>query len=146
MPCPTRPHGRFLGRRIAGGERRIAHAPDAPPVVGALDLRRVRRPSPRPRFSRASSRSPRATAGGLGSIPPGGRGITWMGAATPPPAAMARLSVTAPASGSGATARRPTASVSMSDVTRILSAIEQGDPEAAERLLPLVYDELRRLA
>ena len=34
----------------------------------------------------------------------------------------------------------------MSDVTRILSAIEQGDPQAAEQLLPLVYDELRRLA
>ena len=34
----------------------------------------------------------------------------------------------------------------MNDVTRILSAIEQGDPEAAGRLLPLVYDELRRLA
>ena len=34
----------------------------------------------------------------------------------------------------------------MSDVTRILSAIEQGDAQAAEQLLPLVYDELRRLA
>src|ERR1700745_259313 len=34
----------------------------------------------------------------------------------------------------------------MSEVTRILSAIEQGDPHAAARLLPLVYDELRRLA
>jgi RNA polymerase sigma factor (TIGR02999 family) len=34
----------------------------------------------------------------------------------------------------------------MHEVTRILSAIEQGDPQAAERLLPLVYDELRRLA
>lgn len=34
----------------------------------------------------------------------------------------------------------------MSDVTRILSAIEQGDPHASEKLLPLVYDELRRLA
>jgi len=34
----------------------------------------------------------------------------------------------------------------MTDVTRILSAIERGDPQAAERLLPLVYDELRRLA
>ena len=34
----------------------------------------------------------------------------------------------------------------MSDVTRILSAIEQGDPHAADRLLPLVYDELRKLA
>jgi RNA polymerase sigma factor (TIGR02999 family) len=35
---------------------------------------------------------------------------------------------------------------SMSDVTRILSAIEQGDAHAAEQLLPLVYDELRKLA
>jgi RNA polymerase sigma factor (TIGR02999 family) len=34
----------------------------------------------------------------------------------------------------------------MSEVTRILSAIEQGDPHAAEQLLPLVSDELRRLA
>jgi RNA polymerase sigma factor (TIGR02999 family) len=34
----------------------------------------------------------------------------------------------------------------MTHVTRILSAIEQGDPHAAERLLPLVYDELRKLA
>src|ERR1700745_3844173 len=34
----------------------------------------------------------------------------------------------------------------MSDVTRILSAIEQGDPHAAEQLLPLVYGELRKLA
>ena len=34
----------------------------------------------------------------------------------------------------------------MTDVTRILSAIEQGDPAATEQLLPLVYDELRRLA
>jgi RNA polymerase sigma factor (TIGR02999 family) len=34
----------------------------------------------------------------------------------------------------------------MSEVTRVLSAIEQGDPSAAEQLLPLVYDELRKLA
>jgi RNA polymerase sigma factor (TIGR02999 family) len=34
----------------------------------------------------------------------------------------------------------------MTDITRILSAIEQGDPHAAEQLLPLVYDELRQLA
>jgi RNA polymerase sigma factor (TIGR02999 family) len=34
----------------------------------------------------------------------------------------------------------------MNDVTQILSAIEQGDPQAAEQLLPLVYDELRKLA
>jgi RNA polymerase sigma factor (TIGR02999 family) len=34
----------------------------------------------------------------------------------------------------------------MSEVTRVLSAIEEGDPHAAEQLLPLVYDELRKLA
>lgn len=34
----------------------------------------------------------------------------------------------------------------MNDVTRILSAVEHGDARAAEQLLPLVYDELRRLA
>ena len=34
----------------------------------------------------------------------------------------------------------------MSDVTQILSAIEQGDQKASEQLLPLVYEELRRLA
>src|SRR5439155_12177294 len=34
----------------------------------------------------------------------------------------------------------------MNDITRILSAVEQDDPHAAEQLLPLVYDELRRLA
>jgi RNA polymerase sigma factor (TIGR02999 family) len=34
----------------------------------------------------------------------------------------------------------------MNDVTHILAALEQGDPHAADRLLPLVYDELRQLA
>src|SRR5215813_10033811 len=34
----------------------------------------------------------------------------------------------------------------MADVTQILDAIQQGDPHAAEQLLPLVYDELRKLA
>jgi plasmid stabilization system protein ParE len=34
----------------------------------------------------------------------------------------------------------------MTDVTQILSQIEDGDPAAAEQLLALVYDELRRLA
>jgi len=37
-------------------------------------------------------------------------------------------------------------SITMSDVTRILSQIESGDPQAAEELLPLVYRELRELA
>jgi RNA polymerase sigma factor (TIGR02999 family) len=34
----------------------------------------------------------------------------------------------------------------MTEVTQILSAIERGDPHASEQLLPLIYDELRRLA
>ena len=34
----------------------------------------------------------------------------------------------------------------MSDVTHILAAVERGDPQAAEQLLPLVYEELRKLA
>ena len=34
----------------------------------------------------------------------------------------------------------------MTEVTQILSQIEDGDPSAAEQLLPLVYDELRKLA
>src|SRR5262249_34234999 len=34
----------------------------------------------------------------------------------------------------------------MADVTQILNAIEQGDPDAADQLFPMVYDELRRLA
>jgi hypothetical protein len=34
----------------------------------------------------------------------------------------------------------------MDEVTRILSAMERGDPQAAAQLLPLVYDELRKLA
>jgi len=34
----------------------------------------------------------------------------------------------------------------MNDLTRVLSALEQGDPHAADSLLPLVYDELRKLA
>ena len=42
--------------------------------------------------------------------------------------------------------RRVAYSGGMSEVTRILSAIDKGDPHAAEQLLPLVYDELRKLA
>src|SRR5262245_2296224 len=36
--------------------------------------------------------------------------------------------------------------IAMSEVTRILSEIEEGDPQASEKLLSLVYDELRKLA
>jgi RNA polymerase sigma factor (TIGR02999 family) len=41
---------------------------------------------------------------------------------------------------------RDRADRAMSDVTLLLSAIEAGDPKAADQLLPLVYDELRKLA
>src|SRR5207244_4485638 len=43
-------------------------------------------------------------------------------------------------------ARRPVSWAAMSEATEILDAISGGDPTAAGRLLPLVYDELRRLA
>ena len=47
----------------------------------------------------------------------------------------------------GETSRFPRGKLAnMSEVTRILSAIEQGDPSAAEQFRPLVYDELRQLA
>src|SRR5262245_2004966 len=48
--------------------------------------------------------------------------------------------------GPEARAGQPLVTTSMTDVTRLLSAIEQGDAYAAEQLLPLVYDELRKLA
>jgi RNA polymerase sigma factor (TIGR02999 family) len=47
---------------------------------------------------------------------------------------------------SGDASGRPSEAVSMSDVTRVLSDVEKGDRQAAEQLLPLVYDELRKLA
>src|SRR5262245_31893270 len=40
----------------------------------------------------------------------------------------------------------PRPGIRMNEVTRVLSAIEQGDPSASEKLLPLVYAELRKLA
>jgi RNA polymerase sigma factor (TIGR02999 family) len=51
-----------------------------------------------------------------------------------------------PGPGLGMPPGRPSAAGSMDDVTRILSAVEQGETGAPERLLPLVYDELRKLA
>src|SRR5246500_4823 len=51
-----------------------------------------------------------------------------------------------PRPGSERPLRAAAATPSMNDVTHILSAIERGDPEAADQLLPLVYDELRKLA
>jgi RNA polymerase sigma factor (TIGR02999 family) len=62
------------------------------------------------------------------------------------PAGMELLRATALESRSGTPPGRPSEAVSMNDVTHIFSAIEQGDPKAAEQLLPLVYDELRKLA
>src|SRR6516225_2573080 len=62
------------------------------------------------------------------------------------PAGMELQRATALESRSGTRPGRPSEAVSMNDLTQILSAIEQGDPRAAEQLLPLVYDELRKLA
>ncbi len=42
--------------------------------------------------------------------------------------------------------RQPVHESSVNEITHTLAALEQGDPEAADRLLPLVYDELRQLA
>src|SRR5262245_31109162 len=58
---------------------------------------------------------------------------------------MAPRRATPPGPGPGKPARRPSEAVSMNDVTRMLSAVEQGEARASE-LLPLVYDELRKLA
>src|SRR6516162_7979228 len=62
------------------------------------------------------------------------------------PSGVERLGATPLESQSGTPPGRPSGAVSMNDVTRILSAVAQGDARAAEQLLPLVYDELRRLA
>jgi RNA polymerase sigma factor (TIGR02999 family) len=62
------------------------------------------------------------------------------------PAVKEFLGATALKSRSGRSPGRPSEAVSMNDVTSILSAIELGDPHAASQLLPLVYDELRKLA
>ena len=53
---------------------------------------------------------------------------------------------TTPGSGPVIAPGPPSAAVSMNDVMHILSAIERGDDQASERLLPQVYDELRKLA
>src|SRR5207253_6203486 len=74
-------------------------------------------------------------------------GLNWIRAA--PAFGLARIEhhrATALGPGPAGPAERPLAAQSMKDVTRILSAIEQGDRRAAEQLLPLVYDELRQLA
>src|SRR5262245_5913906 len=50
------------------------------------------------------------------------------------------------AGGSGADERKASVVAAMSEATRILQAVGRGDPKAAEELLPLVYEELRKLA
>ena len=62
------------------------------------------------------------------------------------PAGMELLRAPPLESRSGTPPGRPSEAGSMNDVTRLLSAIEHGDPHGAEQLLPLVYDELRSLA
>src|SRR5262245_28477460 len=88
-------------------------------------------------------------AGGSGSqaIPASARWIIWTRATVALiPDRVTSHRASALGHGTGTVRRQPTASRAMTDVTRVLSAIEQGDPLAAEQLLPLVYDELRNLA
>ncbi len=70
-----------------------------------------------------------------------GAGAPGPSASRSPLGAKAGVGGWAPRSG-----RAPGASTAMNDVTRILSAIEQGDPKASGELLPVIYRELRRLA
>lgn len=68
-------------------------------------------------------------------------------AAVPPGLAMTRVGVEATPAGPRPDEQHPPAApIGMNDVTRLLDAIERGDPRAANALLPLVYDELRLLA
>lgn len=64
---------------------------------------------------------------------------------SPPPAVAPKIDSTLCSAWHHAWLRR-TLVIAMSDVTQILQQIEDGDPSAAEQLLPLVYDELRKLA
>src|SRR5947207_11404526 len=71
----------------------------------------------------------------LGTVAP----LAALGRLPPrPPFRQRRSSSSGDQYGSGA--------LTMEAITQVLDAIEQGDPQAAEQLLPLVYDELRRLA
>ena len=84
----------------------------------------------------------------LGRYPFPREPVSWS-RAVPPMHAVRVVNVSGrrrPSPGRGGRRGWPSGAVSMNDVTRILSAIEQGDPQAAEQLLPLVYDELRKLA
>src|SRR5262249_56647264 len=67
-------------------------------------------------------------------VSPSGHGVKRLPRRGPPQSPAARASVP------------PAPGPAMNDVTRIRSALDQGDPQAAAQLLPLVYDELRQLA
>ena len=85
--------------------------------------------------------------GGRTAIPLQGSPLSWSRAVLRcVPAGMKSLPATTLDSRSRTPPGRSSEAVSMNDVTRILSAVEHGDARAAEQLLPLVYDELHRLA
>ena len=113
-------------------------------------LHRATAPSFRSRRrARDQTRDDRITGTGCGlgatiawSAP--SREIRWCGNRRRPARAGARLHVPSPRPVRRKSQRERL--TGMNDVTRILSAIEQGDPEAAEQLVPLVYEELRKLA
>src|SRR5262245_5140333 len=81
------------------------------------------------------------------SATPAGGGAVTRPAGTPLPACPARSASGRPrGSFPVLPPAAPVTLVGVSDVTQILSAIDRGDPRAAAELLPLVYDELRKLA
>src|SRR5262249_27710818 len=118
----------------AGATARAAH----PGLQNACSALRAHRPRPESRRNRGLvARSMVYSASGWGA----GTGVRAHRVGRP---GMAKTSQCA--QGSGRDLSAIPGAPPMSDVTRILSAIEQGDPHGAAQLLPLVYDELRRLA
>src|SRR5262249_35934878 len=133
---PARPHGldaapgtlcRLLGRQRAH-QHGIRSRPGAPPA------------RPGPYWPETSAAAPRRCAACPG-VPGPSRGPTPAARPRPWPMAGGWL-LLFPSLGPAAAA----IIAGMADVTQVLAAIERGDPRAAEQLLPLVYDELRRLA
>src|SRR5262249_36285154 len=113
--------------RQPGGGRRLRPRKEKCSALGTRTPRRALRPVDNPDVRRGGS-GPRS-----GDLSPsvGGGARHWGGERGPV---------------RGAVRGRPRARRAMTDVTGMLLDIEQGDPQAAEQLLPLVYEELRRLA
>ena len=122
-----------------GGPRGGFEETRRPPIDGAV------RPGPSPSTITRGGTGRRATGPRRRSMGwrcpattgyPRPRAADSLGVSRSGPDRVTSLRASALGHGTGTVRGRPTASLSMNDVTRILSAIEQGDPQAAERLLP----------